>query len=361
MISYLLSILKKIIPFGLWVLFPLLVAGCSSPKSRPAKDVQPPVYVQVESIEPSTEPIPVYVTGKLTSASEFDLSFKTAGFIEEILVDEGDEVQEGDLLARLNQAETDAQVVRTQNIYEKNQRDLDRIQNLYKDNAATLEQVEDIKTASEIARAERDIALYNQQRSSITAPTNSRVLFKFAEVNEQVQAGEPVFRLGRNGSQSSIIKAGVADRDITRIQVGDSTRIHFDAYPEQPFSGYVSHVSATANQRTGIFDIEITLDETQTELRNGFIARAVIYPSDQKPYIPVPIDALVEAENEFVYVYVPDEKIQSAIRIQVKPVHISNSYFTVAVEDLLHHKNVVTRGAAYLRPGSPITQAGEVN
>lgn len=350
---------KNSFPAWLLVLLPVLITSCSSGESRDIKPAPSPEYVQIESIKTSTEPIPVYVSGKISSASEFDLSFKTGGFIDELFFDEGDEVRKGDVLATLDRTEIDAQVNRARNMYEKYHRDLERTRNLHKDKAATLEQVEDLKTAVENARAELDIALFNQDHSEITAPANGRLLSKFAEENEQVHPGDPIFRMGENGRHSTILKAGVSDRNITRLQPGDSAEVYFDALPDLSFSGHVTRIAAAANQRSGVFDIEVTLDDPPSELRNGFIAKATVYPSSQQPYITIPLDALVEAENEYAYIYVPDEELQSAVRVRVKPIHIGNSFFSVSVKDLPDQSNVITRGAAYLRPGSPIILAGE--
>ncbi|CAN5373791.1 N/A [soil metagenome] len=347
-------------PALLFVILSVLVTSCSSGESRNFESAPSPEFVQIEPINASSEPIPFYVSGKLSSVAEFDLSFKTGGYVDKILFDEGDEVTKGDVLATLDRTEIDAQVIRARNVYEKHRRDLDRAQNLYEESAATLEQVEDFRTALENARAELDIVLFNQERSVIIAPVNSRLLSKFAEVNEQVRSGDPIFRLGENGRQSTVLKAGVSDRNITNLQHGDPAQVYFDALPDRSFTGHVTRIAAAANHRTGVFNIEITLDDPQSELKNGFIAKAAVFPSArQQPYIKIPIDALVEAEYEHVYIYVPDEDLQSAVRVRVKPIHIGNSFFAVAVEDLPDHTNVITRGAAYLRPGSPITLAGE--
>lgn len=350
---------KNNIPVWLLVFLPMLFTSCSPGESRDIELVTSPEIVQVQPLKSSTEPIPIYVSGKLSSVSEFDLSFKTGGFIDELNFDEGDEVRKGEVLATLNRTETDARVIRAQNMYEKYSRDLERTQNLYQDKAATLEQVDDLKTALENARAELDIALFNQKRSVITAPSNSHLLRKYVEVNEQVAPGDPVLQLAENGRHSTVLRAGVSDRNITRLKNGDSAKVYFDALPDRTFTGYVTQIAATANQRTGVFNIEIKLDDPSQKLRNGFIAKATVYPSEQKPYINIPIDALVEVENEYVYIYVPDEELQFAVRVRVKPIHMGNSFFSVAVADLPDQSHVITRGAAYLRPGSPITLAGE--
>lgn len=353
------SIPKDSFPVWLLLLVPAVMISCNTGESRDAPSATAPEIVQIQPLEISADPIPVYLSGKLSTRQEFDLSFGTGGFIEELNAEEGDEVRQGDTLATLNRTEINAQVVRVQNMVEKYRRDLQRIQNLYEDNAATREQVDDLTTALENARAELDIALFHQERSVITAPANGRLLARYAEKNEQINPGEPIFRLGENGPNSFILKAGISDRHVTRLQRGDSASVYLDAFPGRSFTGSVTKIGAAAHKRSGVFPLEITLDDPAKELRNGFVARALVYPSDQNPYITVPIDALVEADDKYVYIYVPDEALQSAQRLRVKPVHIGNTHFSVAVDDLPDHSNVITRGAAYLRPGSPITLAGE--
>jgi len=95
----------------------------------------------------------IHTSGKLFSEAEMKLSFKIGGIIEEIFVDEGQQVHKGKLLAKLDQAEIEAQVNQAKNAFEKANRDRDRVYKLYEDSVATLEQLQDATTGLEIVKS----------------------------------------------------------------------------------------------------------------------------------------------------------------------------------------------------------------
>lgn len=335
------------------------LGDCSNSAKPPVEEATEHIYnVQVEKPEPTTAPLPIIASGALASKSEVNLSFKIGGYIEGILVEEGNAVREGELLARLDRSEIDAQVAKARNAFEKAERDFERIQHLYQDTVATLEQVQDLETAYEVAQAELKIARFNQDNAAIHAPAGGRILNKFAEAEEQVEPGTPVLRLGTSGEKSQVLKLGIADRDVVRIQPGDSAHIRFDTWPKRTFRGEVSVVGAAADPRTGAFEIEVMLAEHHPKLRNGFIGKVILFPSGQSPYLRIPMSALVEANQEQAFIYVPDQSGQRAKRVQVEPLYIGESFFAVDA-GALKAERVITRGAAYLRPDSNIQIVGE--
>jgi membrane fusion protein, multidrug efflux system len=339
----------------------LIQISCEEVKTEPAANGPGPVYVELHKLRHAENSVPIYVTGRVSSATSFDLSFRTGGFIEGLHVDEGDTVRKGQLLAALNRRETNAMVLRAENIYNKSRRDLSRLENLYRDNAATLEQLEDQKTQVEISRAELDIALFNQERASIIAPADGVVLQKRAEINEQVGQGQVVIRLGKTGTASTVVKAGVSDRDIQRLQLGDRALFSSDAFPEATFNGRISRIASEAQSRSGVFEIEITLDNSASGLRNGFIVNGRLHPKDERKLVSVPLSALVEADGRDVWIYSPSADNQIAERKKVRPLYIDDISFFVSASDLNGVERVITRGSAFLRPGSKIVTIDEVN
>ena len=107
--------------------------------------------------------------GKLASKEELKLSFKTGGIISEIFVDEGQTVKKGQVLAKLNLSEIQAQVNQAILGLDKAERDYRRANNLYKDSVVTLEQLQNTTTALDIAKSNVKIAEFNLQFSTIKA------------------------------------------------------------------------------------------------------------------------------------------------------------------------------------------------
>lgn len=344
---------------GLITLFAL--SACTEAETETAAQKPDPVYVEMQRLEPAAASIPVYVTGRVSSATSFDLSFRTGGFIEELLVDEGDRVRKGQLLAAVNRRETDAMLLRAENLYQKSLRDLTRLENLFSDDAATLEQLEDQKTLRDIYRAELDVALFNQERASIVAPADGVVLQKRAEINEQVGQGQMIFRLSQSGTGSTVVMAGVSDREVQRLQLGDTAVFTTNANPETAFNGRISRIASEAHARSGVFEVEITLDNKGDRLRNGFIVSGKLMPEDDLNLVSIPLSALVEADGLNVWIYTPSADVRSAERLSVRPLHIGDDSFFVSAADLNGVERVITRGSAYLRPGSPIVALREVS
>ena len=119
----------------------------------------------------------------------------------------------GQLLARLNLTEIDAQVGQARNAFEKAERDFKRVSNLYRDSAATLEQFQNAQTGFQLAEQALQIAGFNQRYSSIYATESGRVLRKLMNEGELVGPGQPVYVINSTRPGDWVIRIGVADRD----------------------------------------------------------------------------------------------------------------------------------------------------
>ncbi|MEM8526981.1 MAG: efflux RND transporter periplasmic adaptor subunit [Bacteroidota bacterium] len=309
--------------------------------------------VKIETVEQTTAPIPIEASGMIGSKAEMNLSFKIGGIINNIYVSEGQRIRKGQLLARLKTTEIDAQVLKARQGVDKSKRDLDRIQKLYADTAATLEQVQDLTTVSELAAADLEIAQFNQEYAKILAPTSGRLLKKYAEENELTGAGTPIFRLASSGKDAFVIKIGVADRDVIRLRMNDRAEVHLDALPSERFTAYVSEIAEAADPRTGVFEVELTLNVSGTApLKNGFIGKVKVFPSNQAPYYKINMNALVEGNVDKANIYIPVGG--KAQKVSIRPTHIGKDFFTVGTDQVNDLKRVITDGAAYLEEGAAI-------
>jgi len=106
-----------------------VAAGCGhhDTKSLPEGDIR---YVKTSPVVQSTGSVPVYSAGLIMPEDEVKLSFKTAGIIEEIKVNEGEKVKKDQFLASLNLSEIRSQVQIAENAWLKATRDHERAQKL---------------------------------------------------------------------------------------------------------------------------------------------------------------------------------------------------------------------------------------
>jgi RND family efflux transporter MFP subunit len=322
----------------------LVVCGCGRSKDEGGEEQGIPVKTAPVVFEEVS--VPVHTSGKLTSVSEARLSFKVGGIVGEIPVDEGESVKKGRLLAALKADEIDARVNQARSAFENARRDLERARRLYADSVITLEQVQDAETGFDMARSQFEIAEFNQAYSSIYAPTDGRILKRFVESNELVGQGTPVFLFGSTGNQWTV-RAGISDRDIIRLELGDSASASFDAYPGRHFPARVVEIGEAADPMSGAYEVELELSPGKTKLVSGFVARVDIYPAKCEPMYVVPIEALMEADGGRGYIYLPDESGRTAKKTAVTLGCLIGERVAIA-SGLEGADRVVTDGAAYL-------------
>ena len=200
--------------------------------------------------------IPVHTTGTLVASEELKLSFKTGGIVGKIFVREGDRVRKGDILASLDLLEINANAEQAKIAYDKAVRDFIRAENLLKEGATTLEKKQNAETAMNMAKNSLEIARFNLQHSKIEAPDNGIVMKQFVKKNELVSSGYPVFLFGTSGKYWKV-KAGLSDRDMIKINPGDSAEVGFDAWPGVKFSAMVDQVGEMSNPYTGTYEAEL--------------------------------------------------------------------------------------------------------
>lgn len=333
-----------------------VASGCVSSQAeedRAKPVIENAIPVQIATVSPTDEPLAIESSGILASKAEINLSFKTGGIIANIYADEGQSVKKGQLLAKLDLSEINAAVIQARSSLDKASRDLERIDNLYQDSVATLEQRQNALTAFEVSLASLQVTEFNQKHAVIYAPQSGKILKRYAESGELIESGKTVFEFA-SAQSAQVIRLGVSDKDIVRVQLHDSAQVQFDAYPNVIFPAFVSEIAESADKRTGVFEIELTVNAQQHTLKNGFIGKAKIFTRQEEQYYKIPMDALVEAHEQNASIFIADTAGLRAKKLEVIPVHIGSDFFTAKANGQHQELLIITTGASYLKEGSLI-------
>ncbi|NIV72272.1 MAG: efflux RND transporter periplasmic adaptor subunit, partial [Calditrichae bacterium] len=208
------------------------------------------------------------------------------------------------------------------------------------------------QTAVKVARSDLQIAEFNLRHSKIYAPSKGKILKRFVETNELVNAGMPIFTFGAIGNDW-VIRVGVTERDVLRISLGDTAQVTFDAYPDQKFLATVTEIAEAIDPRSGTFEVELSVDPGNEKLKSGFVARAEIFLSRKEVFALIPIEAFVEGAGNEGFVYTVNVDEQSVRKIPVTVLEVLND--RVAIRSQLSPvDDVVTEGSAYLSDGSAV-------
>jgi membrane fusion protein, multidrug efflux system len=340
---------------GVGAVFLGLVSSFCSPSvaGDTAAPVDQAVPVRVAAIRDTTIALPVTATGVLAAKEEVPLGFKIGGVISRMAVEEGDKVRVGQLLATLETPEIAGEVAKAQAAVVQADRDLVRATALYADSVIPRAAFEGAETAVAVARANLKIASFNQQYASIRAPAAGTVLRRLAEPGQQIAGGTTALLLGTSG-RGQVLRAGLSDRDVERVALGDPASVAFDG-AGAPVAGHITQIAAAATPGSGTWTVEIRLDRTVNGpaggLASGLIGSAEIRPARREPVRLVPLGALLEgdADSGLVYSLAPGDSLAQRHRVRVAFLTADQ----VAIRDgLSDAASVVVEGSGYLHDGA---------
>ena len=340
----------------LFLSFAVLLASCGSKAETNKKTANgsEAIPVRLAPVTSDSRLSGIHASGLIGTEEEARLSFKIGGVIDQVLVEEGQFVRKGQVLATLKSTEIAAQVNQVQLAVEKAERDYQRAQNLYRDSVATLEQLQNAKTGLDIARQNLQQVSFNQQYARIHAVSDGFIAKKILNAGELANPGSAVLVMGSvSGSSKWVLRAGVADREWAAIQIGNKAQVTTDAFPGEAFEAVVSKKALAADAISGSFQIEVQVQFGKKQPAMGMFGNVTIIPSQASEGYSIPYEALLEADGKKGYVFVTEDR-KKVQRVEVTIRSIDNNQVFVS-QGLEGHAFVVISGSPYLSDGSAIS------
>jgi len=252
-----------------------------------------------------------------------------SGRIDEVAVTLGDQVEKGQVLARLRSvalgearsmaanARAAVEVARA-NFQRQEERQREGIGS----KRAYLEAQGDLRRAqADLAAASERLVVYGSRKGSgstvtIRSPLDGTLIERHATVGEVVSDDNPLFVVA---DLSGVWVVGrVYEQDVAAAQVGAPAAVSLHAYPGRTWEGEISYVASTLDSHTRTLDIRVELDNPQRVLRPGLFG-TISLSSDKQggaPVVVIPEDA-VQRHGERHLVFVPGSKPESFVPVFV--------------------------------------------
>ncbi|MFO0748936.1 MAG: efflux RND transporter periplasmic adaptor subunit [Myxococcota bacterium] len=270
-------------------------------KPTPVKS-EPPVPVTVAPVQQVPAASPIHAMGRVAHDRDVKLGFKTGGVIGEVLVDEGDRVTAGQVIARLDAREIDALVAQASAGVAKAKRDLDRAQGLAADQVIPGSSADDARTAARVASAQLAGARFNKETATLVAPVSGVIVKRLSEPGEVVGPGMPVLVIGADAADgATLIEAGIPARDALLVAIGDRAEVTLDG-DLAPSAATVTELAPTLVAGTDQVLVKLRLAERRAVPR-GLVARLELTPPRGGTRAAIPIAALVEVQGRAASVY----------------------------------------------------------
>jgi HlyD family secretion protein len=366
---------------------------------RPNHEIDPSKLVAAERGDLAKV---VVATGKIQPLSKVEVKSKASGIVKKLLVDAGDKVKQGQLLAQLDKLEIEAQVEQSRaalqaaeanlssseadwqrakvdaegpdvpllkHAYERAEGmanegivsssaldDADRNYKmaLNKQNSSkaqvTVLQAKIAQSQAQIAQSRANLKQLEEQLNytDIESPMDGVVLSRDVELGDAVSSilvlGSSATLVMTLGDTSQVyVKGKVDESDIGRVYLGQPARIKVESFRDRPFYGKVTKIAPMGVEADNVttFEVRVSINNPGGELKANMTANAEILLDEHKNVLQVPENAVTYDAQKNASVQVPDKSQKDGTRKVPVTVGLSNGSVTEVVSGLKEGDTVV--------------------
>jgi len=298
----------------------LSIGACGKNDSK--KEVsKPPVAVEVRAASSNSVSDGIEVTGSLEPKFSVDVKTQIPGLIRQVMVSEWVHVRKGQPLVRIDVAETEAQVKRseagvvsakanlaqTRAAANRAERELARTLKLKESGLATQQSVDDARSETEAAKARVGVAaaqihvaeeelrqgVARQAKRLVVAPIDGIVALRDVNVGDlasDAAAAKPIFRIVDNRLLNLTVT--VSSVDSGRIKVGQSLAFTVDSQPGRTFTGKVMYINPELSSIDRSLKVIAEVSNVPESLKGGLFAKGRIITGVRAEVLQVPRSAV---------------------------------------------------------------------
>ena len=325
--------------------------GCdkkANSKTKGKKDDKLVVPVEVAAVTKGT--IAAYFTGTATIGAEEETGVvaKVGGVVKEIMVEEGQYVKEGDVLAKLDDEKIAVQLAQAKATFEKLKTGYERNVDLHKQSLISTEVFQQSKYDFESQKASYDLAELEFRYAAIRTPISGVVAERLIKVGNMVLPNQAVFRVA--GLDPLIAVLHVPERQLVKLRAGLAAQLTVDASSTEPFTGRIKRISPVIDPATGTVKVTVEVRDPSRRLKPGMFARINIIYDVHEDVLTAPKDAIISEDRENAVFVVRDSVAYRQI--------VTTGYVnTTAIEVLSGLKpgdTIVTTGKASLKDSARV-------
>ena len=377
----------------------LLIAGGVFAATRGGTKIDPSKLAKVEKGDLAKS---VVATGKVTPITKVEVKSKASGIVKKLLVDYGDRVKKGQLLAQLDKIEIEAQVEQSKAALEAAQANLkssqadferakvdaegpdvpllkrayDRAVSMAKDGVVSTSSLEDAQknyemalnkqnvskaqvtvlkakiaqSQAQVAQDQANLKQLEEQLSytDIISPIDGIVLSRDVQMGDAVSSilvlGSSATLVMTLGDTSEVyVKGKVDESDIGKVYLGQRARIKVESFKDKTFDGKVTKISPMGVEKDNVttFEVRVSIQNPGGELKAEMTANAEIILEEHKNVLQIPEGAILYDKDKKASVEIPNPKGKDGKDKIAVNIGISNGAKTEVLSGLKEGDQVV--------------------
>ena len=269
-------------------------------KSNAVVQERPPVNVVVQEMAPALLRDRLNLPGMVEPWESLNILAEVRGMVEEVLVEEGDHVKQGDLIARLDTSDYENTINSTRASYNLALTNLKRLSGLHEQEIIAQAEYDSIK--AEAASLEADLAIAEMQlkrcyiRSSISGIVNVLP----AQNGLYLAVGDPVATVLDIDRVKVIV--GIPETDVDAVRKIDRFEVMIEALHEKKISGSKNFLAVAPESQAQVYRLELEVGNKSGEILPGMFARVEIIKNEFPEALTIPLYAVISRDNKhFVF------------------------------------------------------------
>ena len=269
-------------------------------KSNAVVQERPPVNVVVQEMAPALLRDRLNLPGIVEPWESLNILAEVRGMVEEVLVEEGDHVKQGDLIARLDTSDYENTINSTRASYNLALTNLKRFSGLHEQEIIAQAEYDSIK--AEVASLEAHLAIAEMQlkrcyiRSSISGIVNVLP----AQNGLYLAVGDPVATVLDIDRVKVIV--GIPETDVDAVRKIDRFEVMIEALHEKKISGLKNFLAVAPESQAQVYRLELEVGNKSGEILPGMFARVEIIKNEFPEALTIPLYAVISRDNKhFVF------------------------------------------------------------
>jgi membrane fusion protein, multidrug efflux system len=341
-----------------------LLSSCATPE-----DEQKAQMVRYTEVHLSSGIQPRSFSGQTKASIESKISFRVPGIIDELPVKVGDEVDVGDMIAKLDPTdytlkvgEADAALLQAIARERQAVADYKRMRELYESKSASKAELDAARAQAESTTASADanekklqLAKSQLEYATLKAPIDGSIATVDVEVNENVATGQIIVTL--NSRAQLEVYVAIPELLITQVSKGATVAVNFDALPGEIYEAIVTEVGVASGVAT-TYPVTVQLLKTVKGVRSGMAAEVIfqfrVSDTDQTIYVPSQSVLGGEDAQRYIFVLLLGEGNHGTVQRRMVTIgEITNEGIEIT-SGLKSGEKIITAGVQFLADGQEV-------